>query len=71
MNWVKLEKYCELSGDTPDAVQKKIRRGIWLMDQQARKAPDGRIWINLQAVEAWVQNGLQSMTARAKQRRAA
>jgi hypothetical protein len=56
LNWVKLSKYCEQSGDTPDAVHAKRRKGWWLDGIHWRLAPDGNIWINLEAVNAWVEN---------------
>lgn len=56
MKWVKLNKYCELSGDTKDAVHAKRRKGIWLDEQQCRLGPDGNLWINLLEVEKWVEN---------------
>jgi hypothetical protein len=55
VRWVKLTKYCELTGDTPDGVYAKNRRKIWKLDQHYRKAPDGCLWINLDAVDAWIQ----------------
>lgn len=54
IRWVKLHKYCELTGDTPDGVYAKNRRKIWKADQHYRKAPDGCLWINLDEVENWV-----------------
>lgn len=54
MKWVKLTKYCELSGDTPDAVYAKNRKHIWQDGIHYRKAPDGCIWINTEEVEKWV-----------------
>jgi len=57
MKWVKLKKYCELSGDTPHAVHARRRKGIWLDEIQCRLAPDGKLWINLVEVEKWVENG--------------
>lgn len=57
MRWVKLKKYCELSGDTVDAVHAKRRKGIWLDELQCRLAPDGNLWINLLEIEKWVENG--------------
>jgi hypothetical protein len=57
MKWVKLRRYCELSGDSPDAVQKKLARGIWLDGLQIKTAPDGARWVNIEAVEAWVELG--------------
>jgi hypothetical protein len=56
MKWVKLKKYCELSGDTADAVHAKRRKGVWLDELQCRLAPDGNLWVNLGEVEKWVEN---------------
>jgi hypothetical protein len=54
MNWVKLKKYCEISGDTPDAVHAKRKRGTWLEGLQCKVGPDGNLWVNLVEVEKWV-----------------
>lgn len=56
LNWIKLSKYCELSGETRDAVDSRLRTGKWLRDVHARK-PDGsaELWVNLRAVEDWVE----------------
>src|SRR5262245_45063097 len=54
MNWVKLSKYCCLSGDTPEAVYTKRRRGIWLDGRESKVAGDGSMWVNLDAVNEWV-----------------
>ena len=56
MKWVKLCKYCEISGDTKDAVNAKRRNGIWAEGKQWRKAPDNKIWINIEAIDKWVEN---------------
>jgi len=55
MKWVKLSKYCELSGDTPDAVYAKNRRHIWKEGAHYRKAADGCIWINTEEVDKWAE----------------
>lgn len=54
LGWVKLSKYCAESGDTPDAVEKRLRTGKWLKGVHAR-VPDGSAekWINLEAVNDW------------------
>lgn len=57
MKWVKLKKYCELSGDTPDSVQKKVARGLWLEGVQIKTAEDGARWVNTEAVDLWVERG--------------
>ncbi|OEZ90740.1 hypothetical protein [Duganella phyllosphaerae] len=53
LNWVKLGRYIELSGDTTDAVQSRRKAGKWL-DGRECKMVDGRLWIDLRAVEAWI-----------------
>lgn len=55
LRWVKLKKYCQLSGDTVNAVHAKRRKGQWLDETQCRLAPDGNLWINLIEVERWVE----------------
>lgn len=54
LRWVRLNRYCELSGETADAVEKRLRSGHWLRDVHAR-VPQGSnsLWVNLDAVEDW------------------
>lgn len=54
VTWVKLDRYLELSGDTMDAVQARRKTGKWLDGDQC-KMVDGRLWINLPAVDKWVE----------------
>ncbi len=58
MKWVKLRRYCELSGDTSNAVHAKRRKGEWLDGIHCKIAPDGNLWINLTEIERWVENGI-------------
>jgi len=43
-------------GLTEGAIRKRIERGIWLLDKHYRKAPDGRLYIDLKAIEAWIES---------------
>ena len=54
MTWVKLDRYVELSGDSADSVQSRRKAGKWLDGNQC-KIVDGRLWINLQAVDEWIE----------------
>lgn len=38
------------------SVRKRIERGIWLENKHWRKAPDQRIYIDMKAIEAWVES---------------
>jgi hypothetical protein len=53
--WVRLKRYCELTGDTPDAVHARRKRGIWIDGVQCKLGPDGHIWINLEGVDQWIE----------------
>lgn len=56
MKWVKLKRYCELSGDTPNAVHARRKKGLWLDGIQCKLGPDGNLWVNLDEVEKWVES---------------
>lgn len=53
--WVLINKLPELIGYTDDAVRAKIKRGVWLRDKHWKKAPDGRIHFNLEAIKRWIE----------------
>jgi hypothetical protein len=54
LEWVPMNRYCDLYGETPDTVDKRLRSGYWLRDVHVRH-PEGskQLWINLEAVHAW------------------
>ena len=54
MKWVKVNKYCDLSGDTAEAVRARRRSRKWTEGLQWVKR-EGSIWINPEEVEKWVQ----------------
>ena len=56
LRWIKLNKYCELSGDTRDAVHTRRRKGVWIDGMQCRIGPDGNLWINPEEVSRWVES---------------
>lgn len=56
LKWVLINKFCSESGYTDKAVRRKIEGGIWLKGIHWRKAPDGRIMINREAFERWVES---------------
>lgn len=60
IEWVKLVKYCELTGETRDSVMKKRSSGMFIDGVHCKIAPDGNIWVNLAEVEKWVEQGNQA-----------
>jgi hypothetical protein len=55
INWVTVNRFCDLSGYTIDAVHSKIKRGDWLEGVIWRKGPDGRRLISLENYDKWAE----------------
>lgn len=53
--WVRLNKFCELTGYSAKAVHALKTSGKWRLAREYRKV-DGRILIDLQAYEKWVES---------------
>lgn len=64
LRWVRLNKFCELSGYTDDAVYAKIRKGVWVEGVHWRKAPDGHIMVNTEEYQRWVESEAFPMGSR-------
>ncbi|CZP17184.1 TPA: excisionase [Legionella pneumophila] len=64
VKWVKLKKYCQISGDTTNAVHGKRKRGMWLDGLHCKVGPDGNLWVNLEEVQKWVELGDQGTLQR-------
>jgi len=53
LKWVTLQLYSASSGYSVGALRQKIRRGHFAEGLHFRKAPDGRVLINVQACQNW------------------
>jgi hypothetical protein len=53
IDYIRINKFSELTGWTVGAIQSKIKRGDWLQGKQYIKAPDGSILISLNGYEQW------------------
>lgn len=58
-DWVLMKKYCDDTGHTPNAIHKK-RNGGKIAEGIHWIKRDGNIYINVRAMDKWVENGLQS-----------
>lgn len=68
MNWVKLKKYCELKGETTDAVHGKRKTGLWIDGLQCKIAEDGNLWVDLDMVDEWVELGTTELLKKYRSR---
>ncbi len=57
LGWVKPAKMEELKGMSFDALKHKRRCGQFIEGVHWRKAGDGMIYYNFEAVDDWIQNG--------------
>lgn len=55
LRWVRLRRYCELTGESPNGVHQRRKAGKWLDGRHCRIGPDGRLWVNLEEVQRWVE----------------
>jgi hypothetical protein len=54
--YVQISVFGEQTGYSADAIDKKIKRGVWREGVHYRRAPDGHILLDWEAYEAWVEN---------------
>lgn len=59
LRYVLMAKFCEESGYTEKAIRRKIESGVWLENQQFRKAPDGHIMVDVEGYGRWVEGQLE------------
>lgn len=55
LRYIPLRGYCEMTGESAEAVRKRIQRGIWAEGIHYRKDPMGEIRIIPEGVDAWVE----------------
>jgi len=55
LRWMLVPLFCSFTGYSEKAVRRKIEDGIWVQGHHWRKAPDGRVSMDLQAYYNWVE----------------
>lgn len=56
IKYVTIEKFAELTGYTDKAVRDKMYKGVFVRGKHYQKAPDGRVLINLEEYQKWVES---------------
>lgn len=55
--YITTAKFAEMTGYTVKACERKIGEGVWVEGVHYRRAPDGRILLNIVEYEKWVETG--------------
>ena len=52
--FVRIKKFCELTGYSQKAVYHKIADGVWMQNREYRRGPDSAILIDMEGFQRWV-----------------
>lgn len=66
LRYVTISKFATESGYSEDAIRSKIRDGVWREGQEWRRAPDGRVLVDVDGYHRWVEGGPVLKVARKK-----
>lgn len=53
--YVLIPAFATLSGYSEKAIRCKINTGVWIEGKEYRRAPDGRIHVDMEGVQKWVE----------------
>lgn len=53
--YVLIPLFAQLTGYSEKAVRRKIERGDWVEGRQFKRAPDGRIMMDMEGYQKWVE----------------
>jgi hypothetical protein len=68
MRYVLIKRAAELTGYSVQAIESKIAKSQWLEGLHYKKAPDGRVFIDLEEIERWIIQGSMNITGRSGSR---
>ena len=57
LRYLTIAKFAAESGYTEDAIRTKIRDGVWREGQEWKRAPDGRVLVDVDGYHRWVEGG--------------
>jgi hypothetical protein len=69
LDWVRIKKFCELSGYSDDAVRAKISQGVWREGIVWKTPPNSRdVLISQSGYDAWVEGQESALLAQRQSR---
>jgi hypothetical protein len=58
--WVTIARLAAMSGYSEKAIRQKVARGVWQEEREYRRAPDGRLLCDLDAVTKWIEGDIDA-----------
>ncbi|MBK0080091.1 excisionase [Kosakonia cowanii] len=61
LDCVPISAYCKVTGETPEAITKRVQRGVWFEGVQVLKVEGVKErWIDLDEVSKWARQNRQN-----------
>jgi len=60
---IPLKRYCQITGETPNAVYLRRLKGVWIEGVELYKPEGSDWWVDLAAVRAWVKGDVVNAVA--------
>lgn len=54
LSWVRVEKYCEMTGEPLNTVLDRVRDGKWAAKKHYKRTGPRTLWINPQEADQWI-----------------
>lgn len=55
LEWIRAQRYCDLKGESLEAVHDRIKVGIWAAGIHFKRTGQRTLWINWENVNEWLQ----------------
>lgn len=54
--WVRAARYCELTGESIETVNERIKQGKWAAGREYKRTGPRTLWIHHERANEWVEN---------------
>lgn len=54
IDWVRAELYCQITGESMDAIYDRIREASWAAGKHYKRTGQRTLWINIKEAQEWI-----------------
>lgn len=55
IQWVRAEKYCQLTGESIESIYTHIRNSDWAAGKHYKRTGQRTLWINIKEAQEWIE----------------